>query len=279
MEFFRTYKKQIYRLLVIILVLLAFITVGKKTNATIFDNAIGVVVTPVQDAVSSITGWFGNAVSSVRNETDLRKENEELKATIALLTQDIDRLSLYEEENKRLTELLEIKQKYADYTSTAANITAKDPGSFYDSFVIDKGTSDGLSANMALTCEDGLVGHIYETGLTYSKAVSIIDGRSSVSAKNLRSLDIGIVKGDYSLMASGLCKMEYIDADADIVVGDEIVTSHLSDIYPEGLTIGFVKEVYTDTNGLTKYAVIEPAVDLKHLDTLLVILGEAEVDK
>jgi len=278
-EFFRTYKKQIYRLLVIILVLLAFVTVGKKTNATIFDNAIGVVVTPVQDAVSSITGWFGKAVSSVRNETDLRKENEELKATIALLTQDIDRLSLYEDENKRLTELLEIKQKYADYTSTAANITAKDPGSFYDSFVIDKGTSDGLSANMALTSANGLVGHIYETGLTYSKAVSIIDSRSSVSAKNLRSLDIGIVKGDYSLMANGLCKMEYIDADADIVVGDEIVTSHLSDIYPEGLTIGFVKEVYTDTNGLTKYAVIEPAVDLKHLDTLLVILEEAEVDK
>ena len=279
MDFFRTYKKQIYRLLVIILVLLAFITVGKKTNATIFDNAIGVVVTPVQDAVSSITKWFGNAVSSVRNDTDLRKENEELKATIALLTQDIDKLSLYEEENKRLTELLEIKQKYADHTSTSANITAKDPGSFYDSFVIDKGTSDGLSANMALTCADGLVGHIYETGLNYSKAVSIIDSRSSVSAKNLRSLDIGIVKGDYSLMASGLCKMEYIDADADIVVGDEIVTSHLSDIYPEGLTIGFVKEVYTDTNGLTKYAVIEPASDLKHLDTLLVILGEAEVDK
>ena len=279
MDFFRTYKKQIYRLLVTILVLLAFITVGKKTNATIFDNVIGVVVTPVQDAVSSITGWFGNAISSVRSETDLSKENEELKATIALLTQDIDRLSLYEEENKRLTELLEIKQKYADHKSTAANITAKEPGSFYDSFVINKGSKDGLSANMALTSADGLVGHIYETGLTYSKAVSIIDSRSSVSAKNLRSLDIGIVKGDYSLMASGLCKMEYIDADADIVVGDEIVTSHLSDIYPEGLTIGFVKEVYTDNNGLTKYAVIEPATDLKHLDTLLVILEEAEVDK
>ncbi len=276
MEFFRTYKKQIYRLLVIILVLLAFITVGKKTNATIFDNAIGVVVTPFQNAVSGITGWFGDAFSTIRNETDYRKENEELKATIALLTQDIDRLSLYEEENKRLTELLEIKQKYAAHDSTAANITAKDPGSWYDSFVIDKGTKDGLSANMALTSAEGLVGHIYETGLTYSKAVSIIDSRSSVSAMNLRSLDIGIVKGDYSLMSSGLCRMEYIDADADIVVGDEIVTSHLSDIYPEGLTIGYVREVYTDNNGLTKYAVIEPAVDLKHLDTLLVILGEAE---
>ncbi len=276
MEFFRTYKKQIFRLLVIILILLAFVTVGKKTNATIFDNAFGVVITPIQDAAEKITGWFGSAVSSVRNERDLQKENEELSAKVELLEQEIDRLSLYEEENKHLTELLEIKQKFAAYATTGADITAKDTGIWYNSFVINKGTSNDLKANMALVSPDGLVGNIYETGLTYSKAISIIDSRSSVSAKNLRTMDIGVVKGDYTLMASGLCKMEYIDADADIVVGDEIVTSHLSDIYPEGITIGFVKEVYTETNGLTKYAVIEPAVDFKHLETVLVIMENAE---
>ena len=56
-----------------------------------------------------------------------------------------------------------------------------------------------------------------------------------------------------------------------LTVGDEIVTSHLSDIYPAGLAIGKVLELETDTNGLTKYAVIQPYVDLKHLDTILVI--------
>lgn len=271
MDFFRNYKKQIFRLFVIFLVIIAFVTVGKKTNATIFDNAIGVVVTPVQDAVTGITGWFWKQINYLRNETDLQAENEELSAKVELLEQEIERLSLYEEENRRLTELLEIKQKFSAYETTAANIISKSPGSWYDSFVIDKGTSNGLNANMALVSPDGLIGHIYETGLTYSKCMSIIDSRSSVSAMNLRTMDIGVVKGDYSLMSGGLCKMEYIDADADIVAGDEIVTSHLSDIYPEGITIGFVKEVYTDSNGITKYAVIEPAVDFKHLDTLLVI--------
>lgn len=275
MEFFRTYKKQIFRLFVIILILLAFITVGKKTNATIFDNAIGVVVTPVQDAVTGITGWFSERFDSVKNETDYIKENAELKAKVELLEQEIDRLNLYEEENIRLTELLELKQKFSAYETTAAEITAKDSGIWYDSFVINKGTTSSLKANMPLLSPDGLVGHIYETGLTYSKAISVIDSRSSVSAMNLRTKDIGVVKGDYTLMASGLCKMEYVDANADIVVGDEIVTSHLSDIYPQGITIGFVKEVYTDANGLTKYAVIEPAVDFKHLETLLVIVDDA----
>lgn len=272
MEFFRSYKKQIFRLAVIILVILAFVTVGKKTNATVFDNIFGVVITPVQDAVTSITDWFGDTFNSLRTERDLKTENEELKARIELLEQENSRLSLYEEENKRLTELLEIKQKFAAYTTTGADITSKDPGSWYDSFVIDKGTAHGLKADMPLTAEGGLVGHIYETGLTYSKAISIIDSRSAVSAMNLRTMDIGVVKGDYTLMNSGLCLMEYISADADIVEGDEIVTSHLSDIYPEGITIGHVREVYSDSNGLTKYAVIEPAVDFKHLKTVLVIV-------
>ncbi|MBQ8733455.1 MAG: rod shape-determining protein MreC, partial [Anaerotignum sp.] len=77
----------------------------------------------------------------------------------------------------------------------------------------------------------------------------------------------------------GLCIMEYIDAQADIMVGDEIVTSHLSDIYPAGLAIGKVLELETDTNGLTKYAVIQPYVDLKHLDTILVIDKNSVVER
>ena len=72
-------------------------------------------------------------------------------------------------------------------------------------------------------------------------------------------------------MNSGLCRMEYIDAEAEIMEGDEIVTSHLSDVYPSGITIGRVKEIQTDANGLTKYAIIEPYVDFKHLDTVLII--------
>jgi len=88
---------------------------------------------------------------------------------------------------------------------------------------------------------------------------------------SLRTGDLGVVKGDYTLMNNGLCKMEYIDGEAQIAVGDEIVTSQLSEVYPEGLSIGKVTKIETDANGLTKYAIIEPFVDLKHLGTLLVI--------
>ena len=190
---------------------------------------------------------------------------------MASLQADNTRLSLYETENAKLSALLKIAQKYPEYNTFGTTIIAKNPGSWYDVFTVDKGTSDGVEANMVLAAPEGLVGKIIESGATYAKGQSILDSRSSVPAMSARTGDLGVVKGDYTLMNNGLCKMEYIDAEAEIAVGDEIVTSHLSDVYPPGLTIGRVKEIKNDTNGLTRYAIIEPAVDLKHLDTLLVI--------
>ena len=276
MNFFNDYKKQIFTIVAVILAITAVITMGRKSNATFIDNTLGFVITPVQNITSSVGGWFSQKIGSFRSENDLEAENEELKAKIELLEAENKRLSLYEEENKRLSQLLEISQKYAEYDTTGADIIAKDPGNWYYTFIIDKGTKDGLSSDMVLVSSGGLVGKITESGYIYSKAQSILDSRSSVAAMSLRTGDLGVVKGDYSLMDDGLCKMEYIDAESEIMKGDEIVTSNLSDIYPPGITIGYVKEIVTDNNGLTKYAIIEPDVDFKHLSTLLVVLDKKE---
>lgn len=271
MRFFEDYKKQILVLVAVVLAITALVTAGKKSKATIFDNALGFIVTPLQNISTTVGGWFGDRISSFKDENDIYAENEELKAKVELLEAENKRLALYEEENAKLSKLLEISQKYPQYETTATNIIGKDPGNWYHVFVIDKGTKDGITADMVLTSAGGVVGKITEAGFTYSKAQSILDNRSSVAAMSLRTGDLGVVRGDYSLMDDGLCRMEYIDAESEIMKGDEIVTSQLSDIYPAGLTIGYVKEIVTDTNGLTKYAIIEPQVDFKHLSTLLVI--------
>lgn len=271
MRFFEDYKKQILVLVAVVLSITALVTAGRKNHATIIDNALGFIVTPLQNISTTVGGWFGDRISSFQDESDIYAENEELKAKIELLETENKRLALYEEENAKLSKLLEISQKYPEYETTATNIIGKDPGNWYNVFVVDKGTKDGITADMVLTSAGGVVGKITETGYTYSKAQSILDNRSSVAAMSLRTGDLGVVRGDYSLMDDGLCRMEYIDAESEIMKGDEIVTSYLSDIYPTGLTIGYVKEIVTDTNGLTKYAIIEPQVDFKHLSTLLVI--------
>lgn len=271
MGFFEEYKKQIITIASVVLVIVALITGGRKLNATVVDNALGFVITPLQKVTTTVSDWIGDKVDFIKNKTDLEAENKELKARVEELEAENKRLSYFEAENKKLSDLLEISQKYASYATTGTQIIAKDPGNWYDIFIIDKGKKHGLSSNMVLTSAGGLVGRIVESGYIYSKVESLLDSRSSVPAMSLRTNDLGIVKGDYSLMEEGLCRMEYIDTDAEIIQGDEIVTSQLSDIYPPGIVIGKVKEIKTDSNGLTKYAIIEPAVDFKHLDTLLVI--------
>ena len=269
--FFEKHRKIIISSVIVILALLALVTSGKKLNATALESALGFIVTPFQEITDGVGSWVNDTLSSRRETQEVLEENEALRQEIETLKATNDRLALYEQENKTLSGLLKIAQKYPQYQTFGVGIIAKNPGSLYDVFTLNKGSSDGVQANMVLSAPEGLVGKVLESGATYAKGQSILDSRSSVPAMSLRTGDLGVVKGDYTLMNHGLCKMEYIDAEAEIAVGDEIVTSHLSDIYPTGLTIGKVKEIKADTNGLTKYAIIEPAVDMKHLDTLLVI--------
>ena len=277
-QFFEKYKKHLLRGGVLLLVLITVIASGKQLNATLLESAIGVVVTPFQDLTTGISSWVDETITASRNKADLKEENTELKNQIADLLEENRRLAMYEGENAKLSALLKIAQRYPDYESVGATVIAKDPGVWYDGFTIDKGTKHNISANMVLIAPEGLVGKVLESGATFSKAQSILDSRSSVPAMSMRTGDLGVVKGNYTLSADGLCIMEYIDAQAEIMVGDEIVTSHLSDIYPAGLAIGKVLELETDTNGLTKYAVIQPYVDLKHLDTILVIDKNSAVE-
>ncbi len=276
MKFFNEYKKQLITLAVIALAFISLFTAGKKINAAFVDDALGFVVTPFQGAVASVTGWVSNSVKEIAHRNELASENEELKKRIDELEGENARLSLYEQENKKLSELLDVKQKYREYDTEGATVIAKDTGVWYDSFLIDKGETDGLESNMAVINAGGLIGRVVKTSAVYSNVYSILDSRSSVSAQSLRTGDLGVVTGDYELMEQGLCKMEYIDSDAEIMEGDEIITSNLSEVYPPGIVIGYVKEIHQDENGLTKYAVIEPKADLKHLDTVLVIKNKID---
>lgn len=270
-QFWEEHKKKIIAVIAIVITAIALFAGGKNLNASALKSVIGFVVTPFQDLTTGIGSWVESTANSTKDKSTLLEENAKLKEEVAKLQDENKRIEQYEKENETLSSLLKISQKYPEYKSTGTKIIAKNPGVWYNTFTINKGTGDNVSANMILIASGGVVGKILESGSNYSKAQSILDSRSALPAMSLRTGDLGVVKGDYTLMNDGLCKMEYIDGEAQIAVGDEIVTSYLSDIYPEGLSVGKVVKIETDTNGLTKYAVIEPFVDLKHLDTLLVI--------
>ena len=271
MRFLEEYKKQILILVAIALVAASFITAGGKAQATAAESGVGAIITPVAAFFTNIRESVSGFFQEKSDASELEAENAALKAENERLSLENERLSLFEEENKRLSSLLETKQKYADFDMEGIPVIGWDPGNWRQMFMLGKGAKDGITANMPLITAKGLVGHITEAGHGYAKAQSILDSGSSVSAMSLRTGDIGVVRGDYALLSRGLCIMEYIPASAQIAAGDRIVTSYMSDIYPAGITIGYVAEISMDSNGLTQSAVIEPAADFEHLDTLLVI--------
>lgn len=268
MDFLRRNKRSVL-FIIIFICIIAMLLTANRGEPTFLGNSVGFIVTGVQRGVTSVEDWFGAKFNALANIDKIEDENEELKLQLAEKELQMDRLSQLEEENKGLRELLEMDKRYPDYPKVAAKIIAKDPGNWYETFLIDKGSGDGIKKNMVVIATGGLVGRVTECGFNYAKVMSVINSTDAVSAKSLRSNDVGFIRGDYS--KKGRCRMEYIDNDAEIIEGDEIVTSHLSEIYPSGIRIGYVSEIGTGSNDLTKLAMVEPAVDFKHLERVLVI--------
>lgn len=275
MNFLKNHKKFVIPLVVVLCLCMISFSLN-RAEPTFFESGIGYVLSPVQEFNTSITNWISSKFNALTNINEIENENEKLKEEVFSLQTEVNRLKIVEDENKKLSELLKIDQKYSDYPKIGARIIAKDTSNWYDVFLIDKGSNDGIEKNMVVIASGGLVGKIVEAGYNYSKVVSIIDDTDSVGAKSLRTDDLGFVRGDFE--NQGMCKMEYVDSDAEIMQGDEIVTSHLSEIYPPGITIGYVKDIQNDDNTITKCALITPTVDFKHLETVLVITQNFKKD-
>ena len=238
------------------------------------ENALAFIIVPSQEFIGGTANWISGRIEFFQSMTEMEEENARLQEEVDELRAEYRRLHLVETENKKLSELFDIDQKYPNYEKTGARIVSKRMDNWYQDFTINKGENHNIRKNMVVLASGGLVGRIFEAGNNYSKVISVIDSTSSISAKSVRTEDLGFVRGSLELMSEGLCRMDYIDIDAEIMVGDEIITSHLGRIYPPGLTIGHVVEVRTDINGFTKSAIIEPVVDLRRIESVLVIIEE-----
>lgn len=263
-------------------VVISIVIVSKTFDIPVLTTGVSFVLSPFERAITFVSTQTGNFFDYFKNVDELLDENEALKKANEKLSYENTILSQYEEENNSLKQLLEMKQLYADYDGIGANVIGKGTSNWYQVFKIDKGTKAGVKENSVVLADGGLVGHVWEgEGVTVSgtltfesKVLSIIDDRSSVSAKVVRTGDVGIVSGSVELVGQGLCLLE-IDIASEVVKGDQIITSHLSSIYPPGILIGTVEEVMEGKNGLTRYAYVKPVVDFKHLEQVLVIQNKS----
>ena len=230
------------------------------------------IVIPFQDGVSKAGEWLIKREQLVSDIKELQKENESLRQENEELSVTNNALLQEKHELTELRNLYQLDQTYADFPKTGCRIIAKENGSWYHSFVIDKGSEDGLSVDMNVLADGGLVGRITYIGRHWSRVQAVIDDNSNVSATVLSSQKNLIVSGNLTLYEEGTINFsELADPDDLVKVGDSVVTSNISDKYLPGILIGYISEIQTDSNNLTKSGRITPAVDFSRLDTVLVI--------
>jgi len=267
----RISAKHALSIVTIIMMIIILITLPNRKQVTFMEQGLGYVVVPAQQFLGNIQNWMNEKLFFIFHTAQIQEDNKKMLEEIDQLRYENTILKQYQKDNERLRVLLELDQKYAQYPKVGAQVIGKDPGNWYDVFLINKGSNHGLKVDMVVLAGSGLVGRIIEVGANYSKVLSIIDDTSSVSAQVLRTDEVGNVRGDKTLMNEGLCRVQYVNIEAQMIPGDELVTSHLGDIYPPGILIGTIQEVKTESHGLTKYALLEPVVDFKHLEEVLVI--------
>ncbi len=259
-----------YALAALSIVLLVLSSSGRTGPAEGLLSSIG---RPFLLAFNGVGRQLSNVLTTARDLATLRARNQQLQTQADTLTIDNARLKEVESENERLRELLRFAQLNPTYDfrggQVIARVITKAPSNYLSTIAIDLGSDHGIQPGMPVVTERGLVGRIQKVGPASSTVLLITDPSSGVQAlvERTNSRAVGIVSG----RAGALPAMEFISQDADVSVGDEIITSGLGGAFPKNLVIGQVVEVRQRDYEMFQQATVRPTVNFDRLEFVLVI--------
>ena len=258
----------------ILVVCLVLLTLQARGYGTLTGDAVALVTTPVQIAVAAIPRAAFGVWSLYRDWKGVRAENRRLREEIQRLR--VEALSVAEatEENGRLRRLLDLRNRLPVAT-LPGEVIAREWGGWVRSLTVNRGRGDDVKRLTAVISPDGLVGRVVEVRLGASIVQVLTDPSSTVGAHVVRTRTPGIVEGE----PRGTIRFKYMAREgAGLVVGDVIVTSGLSGVFPRGLPIGRVRAIDDRGSALFHYALLTPVVDFARVDEVLLVTGERMPD-
>jgi len=149
-------------------------------------------------------------------------------------------------------------------------VIGEDAVGWYRTFFINRGSDDGVQADMAVTVPEGLVGRVVRSASEMSQVLLVVDPSFSADCRISRTRDRGVISGSLD----GGCVLRYISLKSDAKPGDTVMTSGLDGIFPRGLAVGAVEAVRKGDQGLFLEAQVMPAVNFREIEDVLVMLGK-----
>ncbi|MBE7001430.1 MAG: rod shape-determining protein MreC [Ruminococcaceae bacterium] len=261
------------RVVLVTAVLLAIVlaVVSSLTGLKLPQMLVQGVLTPFRAGVSKLADQSQQLYDYIFSYETLLAENHALKEQIAAIEDEARDAYAIKQENEELRAMLGLVSTNEDYKLTDAYIISTSSADWSSTFTINRGTNVGIQEGMcAVTAYGELVGLVSEVGVNYSVVKSVLDSSLEISATIAASGHSGMVQGGYASGLEGLLRMNYLPSSATIRNHDQVVTTG-STVYPRNLVLGHVVDAGFDDTGVAKYALLQPAVDIRSLEHVFII--------
>lgn len=236
------------------------------------SGALGVIATPVRGGLSSLAGWLEDRYNYAFRYDELAQENEQLKQRIAELEEQARLGEDAIEENERLYDLLELREKRRDLHLESARITARGASNWTSTLTLNRGTDYGVAVGNCVIDQYGnLVGVVKDVSYNWCTVHTVVDADLELGGLVARTDSAAILEGDFALMGQGKLKLSYLPENTHLLSGDQVLTSGMGGVYPSGLMVGTIDEVLTEPSGMGRYAVISPSAQLDELRQVFII--------
>lgn len=223
-------------------------------------------VLAVRRTFHGIIGYSAKVMDIPSRMITARKQTVQLQEALGKI--EFERMQ-YEEilrENRHLLQLVGFRER-TDFDLIPARVTGIGASGVRGAVFLDTGWKSGVEKNWVIITDQGVVGRVLSVSEESSMGHLLTDPNFRISARDQRSRVGGIVRWEYG----NICLMEGVPRSSDVRVGDRIVTSGFSRIYPPGLAVGVVFEVSVDENSLFKVIRLRAAVDFDTLEDVLIL--------
>lgn len=235
-------------------------------------NVVEIITTPFRALSSTVADWAQSQYDRAFRYDELLADYEALRERVAELEEAAREGQDALRENQRLEELLKLAQERPEFSYADAMVTRRSSSNWESNLTINQGTSAGVAVEDCVIDEYGnLVGVVTEVGTNWALVTTVLDPDTELGGRIARTDDSAIVEGDFALMQEGELKLSYLPQDTQLVSGDQVTTSGLGGVYPDGLLVGTLQGIYTEEDGLSRYGVIRPAADVENIRYVYII--------
>ena len=269
--------KTIFKVIALI-VLFACISQTNSTprKTTLIESFVSDLISFPQRVYANAKAYVASDEAYFKELETLRKENEELKTKL----EEYEKFAIdYEQvtaENEVMRSHLKLAEKYKDYNLVVADIISDSATNWEATYIINKGSKDGIKPGMTVITHEGLVGYVETVTNKTSKIISILDAGNSVSSRVSRTRDEVVCKGSISSSEKQELNVMNIPMWTILIEGDRVETSGVGGIYPKGINIGKIVEIVNKKNPIENEAIVKTDVDFNKLETVGVVVFESE---